>query len=1031
MRVMFFKESEFRKQLHSLARAGGIASKAHQMVKSIIGGAWLDAGSADDLGKLTKHGESRIKHAVKYDLPGAYRLVTIQQECITILVFVGTHDEAERWLNRNRGMVVTVNKETNRVSTTVDLGGKPHDSAVDERVTRYEEVALIDLISVDEWKSIGVECLALEQLRHLTTCCGEDEIQSAPERLSAPIRNLAFDVLFCLRYETVSHARGRIDLELGRSVPIASDPNLAARAFDHEINAPDIVDIRTLSTEEQERLLNGSEFEDWMLFLHPDQRRVAVANFDSPTFLSGVAGSGKTSVLVHRAKHLAQNTETGKIAVLTLNRSLACLLTDLVSKLCTQEELKRIAVTSIDDLFLAIVRTGSEYSNVKLCESIERELLDYEIWGTITNEPHEDFEKVVDLLKKRQFDELRYIFEEFKWIQSAFVRQAYRADGNATPSRSRYEDADACKRKNRVVALQRHHRKAVLNHLGRHERLLLGKNRVTCDMLASIAFEVIIGHGVPDAFKFRSILVDESQDLGTLELSVLRQMVDISQPNAFFCSGDPKQQIHPKHQDLKEAGFPIVTRRRFMKNYRNTDQSLAAALPLTKMSADDADERQDFEFPGRSSCVPLLVRANNDDDERSFVAELIQAKRTAGDKRPVCIVVASIHQDESSVLSDEVRAYESFNIPVRSLQDFKQYEPNAVYLSGLGSAKGFEFSLVVITQCNAGSLPAPSLPKEEAWRDANRLYVAMTRARDELILTHVSAPTSLLDACLPYVRQTTTDQELGRVPTNPTQVTVDPDPDTSQKPSENHLNLDEIPLEVWMLEELVRWSDVSPKMRTRFDKFSISKAKELLQKKLSRKPFDPETERYARRCLKNAVCVGFRLRNTATKGSSSAKQIVTENKPRDTMSVQQTDTPPSKENTGSSRGPFDIIRGRTEKLGWLVAREDGNGMLKESAISAAIDRSKKFILVHAQSPEFDAGRKTMLVIHRYVLVYIGTKFDFRTVPGGFGQKISVSPVFREAILSINTKDVSPSLLKSLPEAISEDEAIDFIQSNLA
>lgn len=45
---------------------------------------------------------------------------------------------------------------------------------------------------------------------------------------------------------------------------------------------------------------------DWMLFLHPEQKKVADKDFGGPTRLRGVSGSGKTSVLVHRARFLAR-----------------------------------------------------------------------------------------------------------------------------------------------------------------------------------------------------------------------------------------------------------------------------------------------------------------------------------------------------------------------------------------------------------------------------------------------------------------------------------------------------------------------------------------------------------------------------------------------------------------------------------------------------------------------------------------------------------------------------------------------------
>ena len=58
--------------------------------------------------------------------------------------------------------------------------------------------------------------------------------------------------------------------------------------------------------------------------------------------------------------------------------------------------------------------------------------------------------------------------------------------------------------------------------------------------------------------------------------------------------------------------------------------------------------------------------------------------------------------------------------------------------------KGFEFSQVIIVGCGEGLLPMKGRAKEEQWRDALRLYVAMTRARDEVRLLYSHEPSRFL-----------------------------------------------------------------------------------------------------------------------------------------------------------------------------------------------------------------------------------------------------------------------------------------------
>lgn len=74
------------------------------------------------------------------------------------------------------------------------------------------------------------------------------------------------------------------------------------------LNSDTLVNLRGLTQEELERLLASERFADWMLILHPDQQQFVNREYNGPPRLIGVAGSGKTVVLVHRARGLAKNT---------------------------------------------------------------------------------------------------------------------------------------------------------------------------------------------------------------------------------------------------------------------------------------------------------------------------------------------------------------------------------------------------------------------------------------------------------------------------------------------------------------------------------------------------------------------------------------------------------------------------------------------------------------------------------------------------------------------------------------------------
>jgi superfamily I DNA/RNA helicase len=67
----------------------------------------------------------------------------------------------------------------------------------------------------------------------------------------------------------------------------------------------------------------------------------------------------------------------------------------------------------------------------------------------------------------------------------------------------------------------------------------------------------------------------------------------------------------------------------------------------------------------------------------------------------------------------------------------------------ISDVKGFEFSMIIIVGCGANQLPAPGNCAEESWRDALRLYVAMTRGRDQVYLVYANEPSEFLAVMKP------------------------------------------------------------------------------------------------------------------------------------------------------------------------------------------------------------------------------------------------------------------------------------------
>jgi hypothetical protein len=103
MAVLIHRAPQFKKCLEKLRRAGGRAALAAAQVEEILATlAVHDHIPLEQVHKRTTHGEHRIDGCQKFDLVGGYRLVYIKEGHQYCVLFAGTHDECDRWLNHHK-----------------------------------------------------------------------------------------------------------------------------------------------------------------------------------------------------------------------------------------------------------------------------------------------------------------------------------------------------------------------------------------------------------------------------------------------------------------------------------------------------------------------------------------------------------------------------------------------------------------------------------------------------------------------------------------------------------------------------------------------------------------------------------------------------------------------------------------------------------------------------------------------------------------------------------------------------------------
>jgi len=788
--VVWVNTKEFRKAMTSLRTRGGAHQRAHDEACRIIGS--LQQGH-DESNKITNNGESRIKSCVKYSLSNeAHRLVTIHSNHFIYLLFVGDHNEVDRWLKRHRGLEIVCNPNTRKVTVTiVSKGDEPRDvpaPAIEtmpeanppylSRVKGSERV--LDLISR---KSLAKSVAAVDDdtEEHEIFELAEECTEVDPE-----LGNLVYDVLCLVREGKTDQAAARIEIHGTEAQPVSEIPEEEKAAVHDVTNSEELVVLTGLSPFELQKLFSPSNFQDWMLFPHPEQKAIAHAKFTKPTILTGVSGSGKTCVLLHRARHLARENPGEKIGVITLNRSLVRLLDNLLNELCEPSERANIEVMAFYDYFKRLVDHFGPEAELENLKQLAGDRRDKEHFRKVISQVNpETYARELDEKNKETVEDAWEIFlnredanTHFTYVRThlhkyddwadsrLYVREEFSLVRSAVPTAQRSElylgldsrglplPTKAMDRDGRAIPFPTDIRKHILELLMMFEEEMLAGG-VLDELSLTLA---LLPHlpsfgGLPDEFRFRSLLVDEFQDLSTRDLSLLRRLVPIDQPDSLFLCGDTVQRVLVKNLNLNAAGLSTqdTTRRKIRKNYRNSRNILEAASLLGKHYGEQAERcREEIEFLDpelavRETAPPQVVKCGEDQEVNRAWEEARKILNADGQVPwSVCIVTALA---EGSHSIDQILAARPDDFPVKADRltgDYVRHQ-DTLTVGTMADVKGFEFSTVIIVGCGKKCLPIPGRAKDEAWRDALRLYVAMTRARDGVVLIHSGTPSPFLE----------------------------------------------------------------------------------------------------------------------------------------------------------------------------------------------------------------------------------------------------------------------------------------------
>lgn len=470
--------------------------------------------------------------------------------------------------------------------------------------------------------------------------------------------------------------------------------------------------------------------EDWMVFLSPLQRRAVDRNLRGPARVTGGPGTGKTVVGLHRAKKLAEELEGDRRVLMTsFVRNIPETLDGLFDRLAPETH-ERVYFRHIHELATDVLRTRERY--VRLDAGAARSRFNTRLAADAA---------------RRQALQRQGFTPDYLWDEVTRV-----IEGRGIQDCETY------------LAIERHGRKRPMQEEARRLTWSLYEEyRAACDNPQSVVvdFERVLklAHDAllnePTGKRYQAVVVDEAQDVTEIGLRFLLELLEDGPDGRLILIGDQAQRVYPGGFRLRELG--VDTRGRgvtLRESYRSTDEIMQAVGALGRLLSPD-----DFGEDGLASFASATVRRGEKPTIRRFGSSkaetewVLQTLGASEDLDSIGLLLAT-----NSAVDRWLRVLRDADIQAVPLIKWSGRPAPGVKVGTYHRSKGLEFKHVILPGLDANYPWASEDDADAFLLQGSVLYVAMSRARDRLDLTHAGEPSYFLRQLRDYCAQ----QDAGR-----------------------------------------------------------------------------------------------------------------------------------------------------------------------------------------------------------------------------------------------------------------------------
>ena len=612
---------------------------------------------------------------------------------VYVLLYVDHHDDAYRWAESRK---LTINPVTGAmqmvmVESVVQQVELPAVETVSQ-VPSAPAQALFAELSDRELMSIGVPEEALTAVRVVAIEAQLDALQSA-----LPLE--AYEGLFLVAAgDTVSQVLNSRETRVDKTIDTTD--------FAAALATPESQSRFVVVNDDQTMLaIMNAPLEQWRVFLHPTQHKLASGDRSGPVRVLGGAGTGKTVLAMHRAKWLAENrTNVGqKVLFTTFTKNLASDIAQNLRTLCSSDTMAKLEVQNLDAWVNAYMRSQKLEHRIVYDRKQDAAL---QAWQASL------------AVKDSKLDLPDNFYEQE-------LEQVVLAQGITTLDQYR-----TARRTGRGVVLSRSKRDAVWPVFEEYRgQLASRKLKEVDDAYREVTDLLTTDAAAQKGARYSAVVVDETQDFGPQALRLLRAMIE-PHPNDLFFVGDGHQRIYSRNKAaMSKCGIDIRGRaKKLYLNYRTTDEIRRQAVALLEgVEVDDLDDGHDETKRYRSVShgpAPLVKEVKGMEgagqETLNFVREW-SASQVGSDALTFCVIASS--ERNRDALSNVLQASGLRCVTV-SAQNNHPDAREVVHMSTMHRAKGLEFDCVVAVS-PASYLGEPN----ETSTQRKLLYVALTRAK--------------------------------------------------------------------------------------------------------------------------------------------------------------------------------------------------------------------------------------------------------------------------------------------------------------